>query len=80
LELRVLAVESGAGVEHLGIDMVPFMPAMGHAAAVLPAMTELGEGRYELYPVRLSMPGRWELRTTFVDDDADTLTPIFDVR
>ncbi len=79
IELRVLDADTGSGIEGLAIDMVPFMPAMGHGSGVDPSSTEVGDGGYELYPVRLSMPGRWELRTTLGDADPDTLTPTFEV-
>jgi hypothetical protein len=60
--------------------MVPFMPTMGHGSGVAPKVTERGGGRYQFYPVRLSMPGEWELRTTLDTEPEDYVAPGFVVR
>ncbi len=58
---------SGATVTGLAIDVVPWMPAMGHGASVTPMVTEMGGGTYVATDVALVMPGTWELRLTLTN-------------
>ncbi len=70
---------TGAARDGLTIDVVPWMPAMGHGASVKPTITARGNGRYVLTNVSLFMPGTWELRTTFsgsLSDHASASIPI----
>lgn len=70
---------SGAPVDGLALDVVPWMSAMGHGASVKPTATARGQGRYVLSNVDFFMPGRWELRTAFtgpVEDHATFIVPI----
>jgi hypothetical protein len=71
VELTVL--KGGAPVEGLALDVMPFMPDMGHGASTMPTIREEGGGKYLLTGVAMYMAGRWELRTTMsgaVDDTA----------
>ena len=72
--------DQGAGVEHLDLTVVPWMPAMGHGASVKPTATEIGGGVYRVDEVDLIMPGSWELRTHFTGAVTDDATPAFDVQ
>ena len=47
----------------LDLDVVPWMPDMGHGASTTPVVEALEGGRYRASGVDLFMPGRWELRT-----------------
>ena len=70
---------SGAPVDGLALDVVPWMSAMGHGASVKPTATARGRGRYVLSNVDFFMPGRWELRTTItgpVEDHATFIVPV----
>lgn len=62
VELRV-ADPSGAPVDGLSLDVVPWMPAMGHGSSIVPNVTAQGGGRYTIGNVSMVMPGDWELRT-----------------
>ena len=71
---------TGAPRDGLGVDVVPWMSAMGHGASVKPSARAVGGGRYVLSDVDFFMPGRWELRITFTsgaaDDHATLVIPI----
>ncbi len=54
----------GSPAEGITIDAVPWMPAMGHGASVMPTLTSKGGGVYQLDDVDLFMPGRWDLHLT----------------
>lgn len=60
-----VADPNGAARDGLTIDVVPWMPAMGHGTSVKPTIRAQGQGRYVLTDVSLFMPGTWELRAAF---------------
>jgi len=65
LRLVVTRVADGAPVGGLQVDVVPWMPAMGHGASVKPSVTAGSErGVYTVDRVNLFMPGLWEIRAT----------------
>ncbi|HEY1547480.1 MAG TPA: FixH family protein [Kofleriaceae bacterium] len=64
LEYVVTTAVDGAPVDGLDLDLVPWMPAMGHGTSIVPSITGLGSGVYALDDVDLFMAGLWELRTT----------------
>lgn len=70
----------GDPVDGLDLDVLTWMPSMGHGASITPTVTPRGEGRYEITSVDLYMAGRWELRTTFSGPMTDEATVAFDVR
>jgi hypothetical protein len=75
IELCVLDRSDGLQVEHLEIELVPFMPAMGHGSSgVSPSQPRSG-GCYAFEGVVLSMPGTWELRMSVEGKDADFVAP-----
>jgi len=74
-ELSIESTEGDEPIEGLTLSMTPFMPAMGHGSSTVPAITELGGGKYEVDDVVLAMPGRWELRTTISGSEPDYAVP-----
>ncbi|APR83020.1 Hypothetical protein A7982_08369 [Minicystis rosea] len=55
---------TGGPAEGLDLDVLPWMPDMGHGASTEPTIMPMGGGRYLVTGVNLFMPGRWELRTS----------------
>lgn len=78
-ELRALDATSGAPVDGLVLDVVPWMPAMGHGASIAPTTTAKGDGRYVSTNVDLFMPGRWALRVDVTGARQDHVDLAFDV-
>lgn len=70
---------SGAPATGLTLLVEAWMPSMGHGASTKPKVSEEGQGKYVAEGVELSMPGRWELRTTFSGAASDHATVVFDV-
>jgi hypothetical protein len=50
------------------IEVVPWMPDMGHGVKMKPVITEEGGGLYNAEQLELSMQGLWELRITIMKD------------
>jgi hypothetical protein len=61
MEVRV-ADRSGVPRDGLDIDVVPFMGAHGHGTNANPTITPIGDGRYRIDGLELSMPGFWQLQ------------------
>ena len=71
--------EAGVPLDGLTIDVVPWMPAMGHGASVKPQVTALGNGHYTVDNVDFVMPGQWQIRITFsgaIEDHAISVLQI----
>jgi hypothetical protein len=64
------------GVE---LQVVPWMPAMGHGASDEPLVEAQGEGHYQLSKVSLFMPGSWELRTKIAGPVEDSAIITFQI-
>jgi hypothetical protein len=65
--LRVL--DSGAGMNDLVLDVVPFMPDHGHGTPIVAeTVSEEAGGIYVVEPVNLWMPGLWETTVSAFDD------------
>jgi YtkA-like len=62
-------------VDGLSLDVVPWMPAMGHGTTVVPSVSPAGEGVYDLSNVYLYMAGQWQLRTTMSGGTSDSAAP-----
>ncbi len=63
-ELELTVVDAaGRPLDGLSIEIVPWMPAMGHGVSVVPTIRGLGDGVYLVRDVSLPMAGRWSLRT-----------------
>jgi hypothetical protein len=69
----------GALVDGLAIDVVPWMPDMGHGISTKPSLTAEGNGRYVAQQIAFIMPGRWELRTTLKGAVEERVTPTFEI-
>jgi hypothetical protein len=81
LRLVVTRVSDGAPASGLAVDVVPWMPAMGHGASVKPSVQPGAEpGTYDVSNVNLFMPGLWEIRTTIGGASSDHVAPQFDIR
>jgi hypothetical protein len=81
LRFVVTRASDGAPVSGLSLDVVPWMPAMGHGASVKPTVAPGTEaGTYTASNVNLFMPGLWEIRTTIGGETSDHVTAQFDVR
>jgi len=76
----VVTDSAGAGVDGLSLDVVPWMPVMGHGASVVPTVQAEGSGKYLVENVELFMPGLWQLRTTFSNGTTDHAVPSFEVQ
>ena len=59
LELVVTSMQDSTPVDGLALTLVPWMPAMGHGTSIVPSVTPLGDGTYELDDVDLYMAGLW---------------------
>jgi hypothetical protein len=68
-----------APVLHLGLQVTPWMPDMGHGSSIVPTVEEQGNGVYVLTDVDLAMPGAWQLRTTFTGSVSDSVAPQFQI-
>jgi hypothetical protein len=82
LQMVVTRASDGTAVTGLELDVVPWMPAMGHGASVKPTVhAEATPGVFTVTNVNLFMPGLWEIRTTISGGPAsDHVTPTFEIR
>lgn len=80
IQLTVTAASSGEPAAGLSLDVLPWMPAMGHGTSKVPVVTETAPGVYQLDNVYMYMPGTWQLRTTFSGAVDDHVVPSFQVQ
>jgi hypothetical protein len=73
----VITDANGAPVDGLALDVVPWMPAMGHGTSVTPNVVAEGGGAYRVQSVDMFMPGTWQLRVSFAGEH---LMTTFDVQ
>lgn len=81
LRMNVTRISDGAPATGLALEVVPWMPAMGHGASVKPTI-EPGSapGSYMVSNVNLFMPGLWEIRTTIAGpSSSDHVAPQFEI-
>jgi hypothetical protein len=74
-----ITASGGAPAEGLSLQVVPWMPVMGHGASVAPSIAAEGDGRYLISDVDFFMAGEWTLRTTIDGASTDGVTPTFEV-
>jgi hypothetical protein len=80
LRLVVTRVADGSPATGLTLDVVPWMPAMGHGSSVKPTVEAGSEpGAYIVSNVNLFMPGLWEIRTTIGGETSEHVAPQFEV-
>jgi len=70
---------TGKPVPGLSLDVVPWMPAMGHGTSTVPSVIDSGGGVYVIENVELFMPGQWDLRTAIAGPEDDKLVVSVDV-
>ncbi|MEO8797965.1 MAG: FixH family protein [Polyangiaceae bacterium] len=73
-KLTIVDATTKAPVEGANLSVVPWMPAMGHGASVMPTVSDEGGGSYLVDNVTFFMQGQWQLRVTFnapTDDHAN---------
>jgi hypothetical protein len=70
---------SGRPAAGLSLDVVPWMPAMGHGTSTTPSVSDTGGGVYVIDDVVLFMPGQWDLRTAISGPEDDKLVVSVDV-
>jgi len=81
LKMVVSRIADGSPAAGLDLDVVPWMPAMGHGASVKPSVhAEAEPGVFTVTNVNLFMPGLWEIRTTIGGSATDHVTPTFEIR
>ena len=81
LRMVVTKVADGSPATGLQLDVVPWMPAMGHGASVKPTVkADTEPGVYTVNNVNLFMPGLWEIRATIGGPATDHATAQFEVR
>lgn len=74
VEIVVTDAQSMAPVDGLTINVVPWMPAMGHGTSVVPQITPMGNGKYVATDVVLFMAGTWQLRTNLTSAETAIVT------
>jgi hypothetical protein len=76
----VIHDKNGKEVTGAEINVVPWMPEMGHGVFDKPVVNEKGGGTYSVENVVLIMEGRWEMRLKIKKDNAeDNVTFAFPV-
>ena len=70
---------TGERVTGATLQVVPWMPAMGHGTSVKPKVSELDGGVYQIDDVDLFMAGTWELRTAVTGAVDDHAAPSFQI-
>jgi len=70
---------SGKPATGLSLDIVPWMPAMGHGTSTVPSVSDTGGGVYLIDEVVLFMPGQWDLRTAVSGAEDDKLVVSVDL-
>lgn len=80
VQLLVTDVATGAPLDGLAIQAVPWMPSHAHGTSARTQILPEDGGLYQVDNVYLYMDGTWQLRTTFsAADGDDTVVPEFDV-
>jgi len=71
VEYTIAWSATGAPASGLVLDIVPWMPTMGHGTSTLPSISETSPGVYLATALNLFMPGLWVLRTTITGAPGD---------
>jgi hypothetical protein len=74
VQLTITQVSDGTPVDGLILDVVPWMPAMGHGTST-PTVTPMGGGIYLVTEVYTYMPGVWALQTSITGAMTDYAAP-----
>jgi hypothetical protein len=79
VQLVIIDSMTGAPQTGLRLDVLPWMPAMGHGASLTPSVAEQPAGTYVVSDVDFFMPGTWELRTSISGPRSDSAAPSFQI-
>jgi hypothetical protein len=79
IQLVIRDVTTQAPEPGLTLDVLPWMPAMGHGAPLTPNVSEGPPGTYVVGDVDFFMPGVWELRTSISGPVTDHAAPSFQI-
>jgi hypothetical protein len=62
MKLKVSDGKTGKAItEDLGLEVVPWMPAMDHGSTEIPVITANGKGEYLIERLNFTMTGDWEV-------------------
>jgi len=80
VQLLVTDVETGAPLDGLAVQAVPWMPSHAHGTSAKTQVLPQDGGVYQVDNVYFYMDGTWELRTVLgAADGDDSVAPVFDV-
>lgn len=81
VEMQLTITDAMTGVPQSGLELqvVPWMPAMGHGTSVTPTVVESAPGIYDLDNLVLFMPGTWQVRTEWDVPAITQVTPTLDI-
>jgi hypothetical protein len=79
-ELTITQTSGNTPVDGLTLQVVPWMPQMGHGTSVVPTIEAEGGGKYLVNNLYLFMSGTWALQTTLSGAATDSVDPQFDVQ
>ncbi|HVR61636.1 MAG TPA: FixH family protein [Polyangia bacterium] len=65
----VITDSSGAPVDGATIQVLPFMPYHGHGTQVVPTVTAMPNGAYQIAPLYFYMAGLWQTTLTINTSD-----------
>jgi hypothetical protein len=68
---------SGNPISGAAITAKPFMPDHGHGASVVPTITSMTDGTYEIANLDLFMPGIWTVTLTITPTSGPVDTVVF---
>ena len=63
-QYSITEAASGKPASLLSLDVVPWMPSMGHGTSAVPTAEEVSPGTYLISNIYFYMAGHWVLRTT----------------
>jgi hypothetical protein len=79
VQLVIANATTASPATGLALGVLPWMPAMGHGASLVPTVAESPGGTYVVSDVDFFMPGTWELRTSIAGAVSDHVAPSFQI-
>jgi len=80
MQLAISDVQTGEPAAGLQLQVLPWMPAMGHGTSIQPTLFESAPGIYQLDHLVLFMPGTWQIRTELQGVVSDHVVPTLEIR
>jgi hypothetical protein len=74
VQMVVYQVSDGSVMDGLQLDVIPWMPSMGHGTSAKPQVVSQGNGIYLLKNIQLYMAGQWELQVSISGKINDRVT------